>query len=308
MIFQYVNGLIQQAIKEELIEQADNIYVRNQVMNLLNLETFPEEPDCVTDESIPDMLEKIIEYAIEHEVIEDVFDDKEILTANIMNCFVARPSVIHAAFNEKYEQSPKAATDYFYNLSKNSNYIQMNRIEKNIHGLAHGRLFLPGRWKLQRGRCVQPPRTCCRPDLACIHRLPVHPHDQTAQVAVRPCHVAPCASGARQGLDNRDERQDACEGGDHALVRNGAVPRLDWPFLHLGKPGIHRCRHHRRPCRLVLRDLGGQQLRARQVAGHAPFHLACRHRMRRRKHRLHDARLERPEHGLCNKIAVGYPL
>ena len=133
VIFQYVNGLIQQAIKAELIEQADNIYVRNQVMNLLNLETFPEEPDCVTDESIPDMLEKIIEYAIEHEVIEDVFDDKEILTANIMNCFVARPSVIHATFNEKYEQSPKAATDYFYNLSKNSNYIQMNRIEKNIH-------------------------------------------------------------------------------------------------------------------------------------------------------------------------------
>ena len=79
VIFQYVNGLIQQAIKAELIEQADNIYVRNQVMNLLNLDTFPEEPDCVTDESIPDMLEKIIKYAIEHEVIEDIFDDKEIL-------------------------------------------------------------------------------------------------------------------------------------------------------------------------------------------------------------------------------------
>ncbi len=50
-----------------------------------------------------------------------------------MNCFVARPSVINAIFQEKYNNSPKEATDYFYELSKNSNYIQMNRIKKNIH-------------------------------------------------------------------------------------------------------------------------------------------------------------------------------
>src|SRR5699024_9204164 len=30
-------------------------------------------------------------------------------------------------------KSPIAATDYFYELSKNSNYIQMNRIQKNVH-------------------------------------------------------------------------------------------------------------------------------------------------------------------------------
>ena len=68
----------------------------------------------------------------EHEVIEDVFDDKEILAANIMNCFVPRPSVVNAVFNQKYQDSPEAATDYFYNLSKNNNYIQINRIAKNI--------------------------------------------------------------------------------------------------------------------------------------------------------------------------------
>ena len=50
----------------------------------------------------------------------------------MMNCFVARPSVINAVFHQKYEQSPLAATEYFYHLSKNSNYIQTKRIEKNI--------------------------------------------------------------------------------------------------------------------------------------------------------------------------------
>src|SRR5699024_4825531 len=44
-----------------------------------------------------------------------------------------RPSTVNQTFNQKYEKSPIAATDYFYELSKNSNYIQMNRIQKNVH-------------------------------------------------------------------------------------------------------------------------------------------------------------------------------
>ena len=132
MIHQTLAGLIQKAIEAELIETADTDYVRNQVMNLLGLASFPEEEIIPVADTIPNLLESMVAYAVEQGVIMDVFDDKEMLSANIMNCFVARPSVINAAFNEKYTESPIAATDYFYELSKNSNYIQMNRIEKNI--------------------------------------------------------------------------------------------------------------------------------------------------------------------------------
>ena len=132
MIYQLITGLIQKALEVELIEAADQIYVRNQVMSLLGLETFPDEEVGPYEDSIPNLVEKMILYAARHEVIEDVFDDKEILAANIMNCFVPRPSVVNAVFNQKYQDSPEAATDYFYNLSKNNNYIQINRIAKNI--------------------------------------------------------------------------------------------------------------------------------------------------------------------------------
>jgi len=131
MIYQHIGGLIGQALQVELIEPADEIYVRNQVLALLELKSFPEIL-TLTNDTIPNLLEQIISYAVENNVIEDVFDDIEILSANIMNCFVARPSVIHAIFQKKYNDSPKAATDYFYELSKNSNYIQMNRIQKNV--------------------------------------------------------------------------------------------------------------------------------------------------------------------------------
>lgn len=132
MVHENLAGLLQKGHESNLIEAADTDYVRNQVMNLLGLESFPEEPISPADDTIPNLLEHLIAYAVEQGVILDIFDDKEILSANIMNCFVARPSVINATFNEKYSQSPIAATDYFYELSKNSNYIQMNRIRKNI--------------------------------------------------------------------------------------------------------------------------------------------------------------------------------
>lgn len=133
MIYQHMQSLINQAVHVELIEKEDINYVRNQVLAQLNLTAFPEETPETSQDSIPDLLDKIVTYAITENVIEDVFDDKEILTANIMNCFIARPSVINNTFRNKYKQSPELATDYFYELSKNSNYIQMNRIKKNIH-------------------------------------------------------------------------------------------------------------------------------------------------------------------------------
>jgi UDPglucose--hexose-1-phosphate uridylyltransferase len=132
MIYQHIQGLIQKGIETNLIDKIDQTYVRNQVLALLNLQSFPETVDKVSDDTIPDLIDNIVDYAAANNVIENVFDDKEILSANIMNCFVARPSVVNDIFWKKYEVSPQEATNYFYHLSKNSNYIQMNRIKKNI--------------------------------------------------------------------------------------------------------------------------------------------------------------------------------
>lgn len=49
-----------------------------------------------------------------------------------MNCFMSKPSEVIKNFYKNYHESPVKATDYFYELSKNSNYIQTKRIAKNI--------------------------------------------------------------------------------------------------------------------------------------------------------------------------------
>lgn len=140
-IYTLIQRLINEGIKRDLIQPEDEIYVRNRILALLQLEEFPEikndiflvhelpsDPDIV----IPDLLEKIVTYACKRGIIADFFDAKEIFAAKIMDSFIPHPSVINQIFFDKYKQSPEAATAYFYELSKHSNYIQMGRIKKNI--------------------------------------------------------------------------------------------------------------------------------------------------------------------------------
>ncbi|WML38024.1 UDP-glucose--hexose-1-phosphate uridylyltransferase [Neobacillus sp. OS1-2] len=133
MIFQYIHQLITQALATQLIEPEDEIYARNQVLWLLQLQEY-KETGVASGKGldIPDLLEKIVGYACEQGIIEDIFDEKEVLASKIMNCFMARPSRVNQVFYEKYNQAPHEATQYFYELSKNSNYIQMKRIRQNI--------------------------------------------------------------------------------------------------------------------------------------------------------------------------------
>ncbi|MEH7352379.1 UDP-glucose--hexose-1-phosphate uridylyltransferase [Neobacillus drentensis] len=133
MINQLVQQLIKQALAAQLIEREDEIYARNQVLSLLHLADYKEEAETEnTPQEIPELLEQIVDYACEQGIIEDLFDEKEIFSSKIMNCFIARPSSVNQLFYEKYKQNSQEATQYFYELSKNSNYIQMKRIRQNI--------------------------------------------------------------------------------------------------------------------------------------------------------------------------------
>lgn len=131
-VYEVIQGLLNKAIECCLIDKQDEVYVRNQILAQLKLNDFIKS-DIKIDKSIPDLLEDIVKYAIEVGVIEDSFHEKDILSTNIMNCFMPRPSEVNDRFYEYYKINPKESTEYFFNLSKNSNYIQTKAIAKNIN-------------------------------------------------------------------------------------------------------------------------------------------------------------------------------
>ena len=48
-----------------------------------------------------------------------------------MNCLMPRPSEVVKKFYDLYREDKQAATDYYYGLSRASNYIRVDRIEKD---------------------------------------------------------------------------------------------------------------------------------------------------------------------------------
>ncbi|MHC1681810.1 MAG: UDP-glucose--hexose-1-phosphate uridylyltransferase [Clostridiaceae bacterium] len=124
--------LVAKAIECDLIEKDDEIYCTNQVMDLFQLKDIEKIEVKSSDKTIPDILDELVDYASENNIIEDLSDEKDILAAKIMNCFISKPSEVIKNFYKKYEENPVSATDYFYKLSKNNNYIQTKRIAKNI--------------------------------------------------------------------------------------------------------------------------------------------------------------------------------
>jgi UDPglucose--hexose-1-phosphate uridylyltransferase len=131
-IYSAVEGLVQQGIVAELIQPEDKIYARNQVLSRLGLDSFPEEVERETDKDIPELVDELVDYGVRQGLIPDLFDEKEILASQIMNVFMPRPSEVNREFYQRYKMNPEYATDYFYQLSQNSNYIQTKRIAKNI--------------------------------------------------------------------------------------------------------------------------------------------------------------------------------
>src|SRR5699024_3824821 len=132
-IYQTIRSLISKGIEKKLITKQDAIYTTNQLSTLLNINTFPNEVVTPMENSMPNLLANLTHYAIQHEVIEKHDDQHDIFQAKIMNCLLPQPSTINETFWRLYEKSPKEATNYFYQLSKNSNYIQMKQIKKIIN-------------------------------------------------------------------------------------------------------------------------------------------------------------------------------
>ncbi|GKX65773.1 UDP-glucose--hexose-1-phosphate uridylyltransferase [Inconstantimicrobium mannanitabidum] len=124
--------LVAKAIESELIEKEDEIYCINQVMDLFHLKDIEKRNVELGEETIPDILDELVDFAAANNIIEDLSDEKDILSAKVMNCFMSKPSEVIRKFYTKYDESPARATEYFYGLSKNNNYIQTKRIAKNI--------------------------------------------------------------------------------------------------------------------------------------------------------------------------------
>ena len=144
MIQENILDLVDYGLETGLVEPADKAYTINRLLELFEVDDIEDavfeaqgKKPAMTQERAESVLEGILEemmsYAYKNGIMkENSIVYKDLFDTKIMGCLVARPSEIRAKFQNLYENvSPQAATDYFYKLSCDSNYIRRQRIQKD---------------------------------------------------------------------------------------------------------------------------------------------------------------------------------
>ena len=131
-ISRLISALLDHAEKCGMLDSADRIYAANTLCTELRLTAFE---DFVSDEEkdpeLHEILDAICDYAVANNIINEGITAHDLFDTKLMGHLMPRPSEVTAKFFELYKEDPKAASDYFYRLSIDSNYIRADRVAKD---------------------------------------------------------------------------------------------------------------------------------------------------------------------------------
>ncbi len=132
MICNLIEDLVLYGISRGMVAEDDRVYIRNRLMEKLAVSDFA--PTAHTRcESLEEILAGICDHAAEAGLIaEDTVTYRDLFDTSVMGLLMPRPSEVNKRFFELYAESPEKATDYFYKLSCDSDYIRRYRIKKDM--------------------------------------------------------------------------------------------------------------------------------------------------------------------------------
>ena len=131
MLFENIEKLVQYGIDTGLTPECERIYTRNLLLEMFREDAWEEVSVSGQEIVLEDVLGALFDEAVERGIIEDSIVYRDLFDTKLMNCLMPRPSQVQAEFAKRYEVSPEAATDYYYKLSQDSDYIRRYRVKKD---------------------------------------------------------------------------------------------------------------------------------------------------------------------------------
>ncbi len=144
MVEEQILNLVDYALVTGLITERDRSYTTNLLLAQCGLDGLEDEvvsahQNRLTDQKkAEDALEGILKALLDAAAAkvllpEDTITYRDLFDTKIMNCLMPRPSEVEAKFRSLYEkEGPLAATDYYYKLSCDSDYIRRYRVKKDL--------------------------------------------------------------------------------------------------------------------------------------------------------------------------------
>lgn len=131
MVDKSIKKLVCYGLEKGLFEKRDEIFVTNRILEVLNLDEFDCE-EVFENVNLEETLKELLDFAVESGLIEDSIVHRDLFDTKLMGALLPRPSEVIDKFGKLYEKSPIEATDYFYNLSCDSDYIRRYRIARDV--------------------------------------------------------------------------------------------------------------------------------------------------------------------------------
>ena len=126
----YLASLVQYGLDTGLIEGCDKTYITNQLLQVLQLDSYePAEP---YNFPLEDILKGLLDDAVSRGVCEDNITARDLFDTKLMGVLTPLPREVRAKFAALYAESPEKATDWYYKLSRDTDYIRRYRIKKDL--------------------------------------------------------------------------------------------------------------------------------------------------------------------------------
>ena len=133
MLQESIKKLVQYGINTGLTPECERIYTTNLLLECMKEDEYTD-PECdLSNIVLEDVLKDLLDEAVKKGIIEDSITYRDLFDTKLMNCLCPRPAQVITKFNDIYKnEGAEAATDYFYNMSRNSDYIRTYRVKKDL--------------------------------------------------------------------------------------------------------------------------------------------------------------------------------
>ena len=126
----YVTALVRYGLEKGLIEPCDQTYITNQLLMTMGLDSYEYEEAPALE--LEDILAGLLDDAVARGVCDDNITAKDLFDTKLMGVLTPLPREVRAKFAALYAAAPQKATDWYYTLSQDTDYIRRYRIKKDL--------------------------------------------------------------------------------------------------------------------------------------------------------------------------------
>ena len=128
-----ITKLVDYAVQEGLVEKNEFHWAVNTILDVLKLDDYTPVPWDHQQVALAPVLEALLDDAHERGVLaENSVVYRDLFDTELMGRLTPRPSWVIEKFQYICHDDPKAATDWYYAFSQDTNYIRRDRIARDM--------------------------------------------------------------------------------------------------------------------------------------------------------------------------------